>query len=532
MTKSSSLICLTIVALILTGCDEETADSTIVLRVANWSGAQVEDEFARLERVFREEFEAAHPGVKIQMEQIPGYGQYAPKLLMMHVAGSIPDVIQLDVGSAAVFIDNGVLSDLRPFIEADPDFRLEDYFENVLETCKRGDALYGIPLDFTPMVMYYNKTLFDAVGEPYPREGWTWDDFLETAKALTMLLAVPLTEPGDNQAALDVVLDAGSIPDRLSEAFRDYGMPLSNHARIATKASGKSWMLSDHGLNFELLRVAVGGEEKIFVHYAGGGYPTADPAFQALAEETPDIETDHVWRTRAPIRFGMFFENEMPFWVLWLWTNGGDVLSPDGRRATGYFDGPKSIEAVQFIEDLIARHGVTPHPRDSAAAGLDMFRNSQTAMELKGHWKLIDYRAEGLDIGVVGLPTNGVPRTTVVYASGMSVTAKARHPQLAWEFVKHITSAGVQERRVASGLAISGNKTAAAKFAGTPIEDAFLNEIQYARRPWGATVEAYPFLETLGREMMEDILYSDGELPVEQAMKETAKLMDAALGEK
>ena len=27
---------------------------------------------------------------------------------------------------------------------------------------RRGDALYAIPLDFTPMVMYYNKRLFDA----------------------------------------------------------------------------------------------------------------------------------------------------------------------------------------------------------------------------------------------------------------------------------------------------------------------------------------------------------------------------------
>lgn len=407
----------------LAACDRTPSDAVIVLRVANWSGAQVEDEFARLERVFREEFEAAHPGVKIQMEQIPGYGQYAPKLLMMHVAGSIPDVIQLDVAAGAVFIDNGILSDLQTFIKADPDFRLDDYFENVLETCRRGDALYGIPLDFTPMVMYYNKRLFDAAGVAYPQSGWTWDDFLDTAKKLT------IRPPG----------------------------------------------------------------------------------------------------AARPTQYGMAFENEMPFWVLWLWTNGGDVLSPDGRQATGYFNSARSVEAVQFIVDLVARHRVTPHPRDSAAAGLDMFRNGQTAMDLKGHWKLIDYRAEGLDIGVVGLPTNGVPQTTVVYASGMSVTARARHPELGWEFVKHMTSEHVQSRRVASGLAISGNKRAAAKFAGTPIEDAFLEEVQYARRPWGTTVERYPFIETLGREMMEDLLYSDGKLSVERTMSETAELFDAAL---
>ena len=409
----------------ISGCGQEPSDTVIVLRVANWSGAQVEDEFARLERVFRDEFEAAHPGVRIQMEQIPGYGQYAPKLLMMHVAGSIPDVIQLDAAAGAMFIDNGVLRDLRSFIAEDPDFHLDDYFENVLEAMRRGGALYGIPLDFSPMVMYYNKRLFDAAGVPYPQPGWNWDDFLATA-------------------------------------------------------------------------------EKLTVRPPGAARPT---------------------------QYGMAFENEMPFWVLWLWTNGGDVLSPDGRRASGYFDGPRAVEAVQFLIDLMTTRRVAPHPRDIASAGVDLFRSEQAAMELKGHWKLLDYRAEGLDVGVVGLPTNGVPRTTVVYASGMSVTSRARHPRLAWEFVKHMTSASVQARRVASGLAISGNKQAAAKFAGTPIEDAFIEEIRYARRPWGATVERYPFIETLGREMMEDLLYSDGRLPVEKALSETAKLIDAALAE-
>ncbi len=406
-------------------CGEETAQPEIVLRVANWSGAQVESSFVKLERTFREEFEAAHPGVSVRIEQIPGHGQYAPKLLMMHVAGSMPDVIQLDASSGAVFIDNGVLRDMVPFIEADAGFELDDYFENVIDIARRGDALYTIPLDFTPMMMYYNKKLFDEAGVAYPRPGWSWDDFLETAKKLTV-------------------------------------------------------------------------------------FPEG---------------------ARGPTQYGMYFENVMPFWVLWLWTNGGDVLDPTGKRAGGYFDGPKSIEAVQFLVDLMTKYRVVPHPRESAAAGVDLFRSGQAAMDVKGHWMMIDYQADGIDFGVVALPTNGVERATVVYYSGLSITTKARHPQLAWEYIKFMTSADVQVRRVASGLAISGNKAAAAHFAGTPVEDAFLAEVPYARPPWGAVVERYPFIEELGREMMEDILYSGGALSVEDALRQTTKLIDAALAE-
>jgi len=410
-------------ALPAVGCREDAEEGVKVLRVANWGGVQVDSEFMRLERKIREEFEQLHPGVRVRFEQIPGPGQYAPKLLMMHVTGSVPDVVHLDASSAAVFIDNGVLRDLSPFIERDADFDLEGYFENVTRIAARGDRLYAIPLDFTPMVMYYNKKLFDAAGVPYPRPGWTWDEFLETARKLTV-------------------------------------------------------------------------------------FPEG---------------------ARAPTQYGFNFENQPPLWMMWIWNNGGDLLDPEGRRATGYFDSPESIAAVQFLVDLMTKHRVAPHLTESAAAGLDLFRAGLAAMDLKGHWMIIDYRADQMNFGVVGLPTNLPRRVTVVYEAGLAVTAHAKHPDLGWEYIKFMTSKGVQVRRVASGLAISGNRAAAAEFAGNPVEDAFLAEVEYARPPWGAKVERFPFIEDLVREMLEDILYSHGKLPVSKAMHETAKLIDAAL---
>jgi len=413
-------------ALLAGACGSESEPGEVVLRVANWGSPAVETSFMALERQIREQFEALHPGVRVQVEQIPGAGQYAPKLLMMHVAGSMPDVIHLDASSAAAFIDNGVLRDLMPYIERDPEFNLEDFFENVVAIARRGERLYAIPLDFTPMVMYYNKRLFDEAGVPYPRPGWSWDEFLDAARRLTVF-----------------------PPD--------------------------------------------------------GG---------------------------PPLQYGFNFENHMPFWVLWLWTNGGDVLDPSGRQASGNFDSPRSIEAVRFLVDLMTTWHVAPHPKEVLTAGADLFLAQRAAMDLKGHWMIINYRASGIDFGAVGLPTNGVEPVTVIYEAGLAITTKARHPDLAWEYIKFMTQPEIQIRRVASGLAISANRHAAAHFAGNPIEDVFIQEVQHARPPWGATVERYPFVEELGREMLEDILYSEGELPVEQAMRQTARLIDAALGKR
>ncbi len=404
---------------LLVGCGEHHDRDEVVLRVANWGSPAVESSFMKLEREIWTEFEALHPGVRVQIEQIPGHGQYVPKLIMMHASGSMPDVIHLDASSAAVFIDNGVLRDLTPFIARDPDFHLDQYFKEVVEIARRDDRLYAIPLDFTPMVMYYNKTLFDNAGVAYPKVGWSWDDFLDKARRLTI---------------------------------REEG-------------------------------------------------------------------------AERPRQFGFNFENVMPFWVLWLWTNGGDVLDPTGTRATGYFNSPASVEAMQFLVDLMTRYHVAPTLADRAAEGVDLFLDGRAAMDLKGHWMMIDYRARGLDVGLVPLPTNGQDPTTVIYEAGLAITANARHPDIAWDYIKYVTSEDVQRRRVASGLAISGNKLAAAHFAGDPVEDAFLQIVRYGRPPWGARVERYPACEDLGREMMEDIQYAH--VPVPYAMTRTAKLMDA-----
>ena len=46
--------------------------------------------------------------------------------------------------------------------------------------------LYAIPRDTAPFAcVYYNKDLFDAEGIAYPKDDWTWSEFLAAAKKLT-----------------------------------------------------------------------------------------------------------------------------------------------------------------------------------------------------------------------------------------------------------------------------------------------------------------------------------------------------------
>jgi len=139
----------------LAGCAEESGDRAVV-RISNWGGAGDDSEYDKLVVKFYEDFEKENPGVDVRVENIPGSGEYVRKSLLNFVANAQVDVMVLDASSASVFVDNGLLQDLTPYITKDRSFNLADYYPNVLDIARRGEKIYAIPGDFTPMVMYYN----------------------------------------------------------------------------------------------------------------------------------------------------------------------------------------------------------------------------------------------------------------------------------------------------------------------------------------------------------------------------------------
>jgi multiple sugar transport system substrate-binding protein len=410
------------------GCGATSATQKTVVRISNWGGAGEDSEYDRLANSFYERFEKDNPGVDVRVEGIPG--EYVHKMLLNFVAGAQPDVMVLDASSAAVFIENGLLADLTPFIQGDPDFKMSDYFPNVADIARRGEKLYAIPGDFTPMVMYYNKRLFDQAGVPHPKPGWSFQEFLELAKKLT-------------------------------------------------------------------------------IHDGSG---------------------------RAATQYGFYFPNWMPSWIMWLWNNGGDVLSPDGKRASGTLDSPQNAETIAFLRDLIQVHKVAPALSEAAAQGVDLFANGQAAMTVMGHWAIIGYknapkgpdgkpRIDWRELGVVELPHNTPESRTVLYEAGFAMPRGCKNPELAWKLIKMWTSYHVQSQYNASGIAICGRKDVAKeRAAADPLERQFLPIVAKGRPPWGSRVEGYEVVEKIGKSMMDSVLLSG--TPPEVALKRAAERID------
>ncbi len=154
--------------------------SEVVVRLGGWPSSPVEQQALQ---AAVDEFNKEHAGqIKIVYEPIPG--NYRVKLTAMLSAGNAPDIFYLDVNWAEEFFSKGVIEPLDFYIKMYK-LDLNDFYPNLLNAFKYKGHIYGLPKDFSTLVLFYNKKMFDEVGLPYPNSSWTWFDLLYAATKLT-----------------------------------------------------------------------------------------------------------------------------------------------------------------------------------------------------------------------------------------------------------------------------------------------------------------------------------------------------------
>jgi multiple sugar transport system substrate-binding protein len=125
-----------------------------------------------------------HPNVKIEVTNNTwaDHNQIVPTWA---AAGTMPDIIYVHGRYTRPWNFEGILVSTQDFIDADAEFNVGDIWEEALRLYRFNDKQYSIPYDHGPIILGYNKDLFDAEGVAYPAEDWTWDNFMEAAMKLT-----------------------------------------------------------------------------------------------------------------------------------------------------------------------------------------------------------------------------------------------------------------------------------------------------------------------------------------------------------
>jgi multiple sugar transport system substrate-binding protein len=128
-------------------------------------------------------YAAVRPQIQITPQPLPA--QDYPQQLLGRLDATAPDMfVSLDTQMPAL-INRGALLDINPLV-GDAKLKLDDFQPSGLAAWQRGSALYGLPADLTPTVMFYNRDLFAAASVAEPAPGWTWDDWLADAQKLTV----------------------------------------------------------------------------------------------------------------------------------------------------------------------------------------------------------------------------------------------------------------------------------------------------------------------------------------------------------
>jgi multiple sugar transport system substrate-binding protein len=248
-----------------------------------------------------------------------------------------PDVMFLEY--IPTYASTGMLEDLTPFINAERNFRLDDFYPNLLDMFRYKGGLYGLPRDNDAKVIYVNLKLLKEAGVELPKGGWTWQDLREASRKLTK---------------------------------RD--------------ANGNT---TQYGFAFEL---------------------------------------DDWWR-------------------LWVWQNGGDIFdtyTPPDPPSRLVLNSPDSIEAIQFLSDLINKDKVSPSydEMNTSEKISKLFRENKVAMAFGNHSLIPEFGvAPDLAWDVIPLPQSK-KRVNALGGAGYVVHKNSKHKPEAWLLIKFLSDLG------------------------------------------------------------------------------------------
>lgn len=146
---------------------------------------------------------------------------------------------------------------------------LEDHLSTVLGIVDRMDSraldfarqqgngtLYGIPFGKDVYALYYNTTIFDELGIPYPTDGMTWDEVFDLARDI---IAHPQRGTRTGLAMNDFMLafsqfhyrffDEHGLPDQESPLW-ERGLEFAKQFYDLNERSGASWRIYERPFGF------------------------------------------------------------------------------------------------------------------------------------------------------------------------------------------------------------------------------------------------------------------------------------------
>lgn len=112
----------------------------------------------------------------------PPIGNYYTALPTVLQGSNAPCIVTLQNGQVSPYVDG-----LQPLDDLAEEAGLDvgEYNEAMIDQLSVDGEVYAIPYGAEPNLIFYNREMFTEADVPEPTLGWTTEDFLDTAEALT-----------------------------------------------------------------------------------------------------------------------------------------------------------------------------------------------------------------------------------------------------------------------------------------------------------------------------------------------------------
>jgi multiple sugar transport system substrate-binding protein len=144
-------------------------------------------------QIYQEAFDLFKEQTGISVNYIYVPQDYDTKFKTMVAGDEVPDVFYVPENEVINYAATGKLLNLDPYIETNPEV-VNDFVPGLLEFGQLEDgSQYAIPKGWEPFLVFINVDMFNEAGVPVPDGSWTFDEFREVARQMTV--------PGDAQSA-------------------------------------------------------------------------------------------------------------------------------------------------------------------------------------------------------------------------------------------------------------------------------------------------------------------------------------------
>lgn len=156
--------------------------------------------------------------------------------------------------------------------------------------------------------------------------------------------------------------------------------------------------------------------------------------------------------------FGTSFEEEPFFFLPYLMSEGGGILSDDLSNVI--INTSQSQKGLTYYANLRKKYHTAPLAQESASATMaQMFLQQKIAMHLSGRWLVPKYREEAkFDWDVVNFPNGDKGSIVPLDSSGWAVSKDSKNKEEAFKLVNYLSSKQSIEKLTESGLIVPARR--------------------------------------------------------------------------